>query len=199
MNELNGATSPAKSKPRRPGKLNYLPLLAGPLSVVLVKLAQFTYPRFNTYFSADLEVIAPYLIGAVVAIYVIRSIVTLNPLYIITVFLAFSLLLREIHYDFMGKGIFVCFAIIVAWSVLWRKQLVKPIQNDWRHTSWLVATIAIYFLSQVVAKRVFRFIPGEQSLHTQFEEGIETMAHLMFIVTALLGSWRRYRIWTQLR
>ena len=79
---------------------------------------------------------------------------------------------------------------IGVWTGLWHRRLREPLR-DWRHTSWLIATFAAYFLSQVIARRAFKIIPGEDAIHVPLEEWAETTAHLLFMATCLVGSWRR--------
>ena len=83
-------------------------------------------------------------------------------------------------------------AILVAiWGIAWHKRLIGLLTGDRRHWSWLTCTFVMYFISVVVSRRVFKFVPGERMMHRVLEEALETVAHAMFIVTCLLGSWRR--------
>ena len=136
------------------------------------------------------EAVAPFLVAAAVAVYAVHSVVTRNRLSMVLVGLTASLLCREIHFDWSHRGIYVLLAGVGVWALLWRRQLARPLLNL-RHTSWLVATLSAYFLSFVISRRVFRFIPGEDVLHSFPEEGMETVSHLMLIVTSLLVGWRR--------
>jgi hypothetical protein len=51
----------------------------------------------------------------------------------------------------------------------------------------LVATGWAYLLSQLIARRVFRFVPLEDVLHVPAEEVTETMAHTMLAGIAISG------------
>ncbi len=188
-----------KLRLRRPARMNvswlrrvsWWPMLLGPLGVAAVVVASRTYGRFNML-DHELDKIGPYLLIVPVAIYAIRSAVTFNPLFVVLTFLTASLLCREIHFSGMDKIIYGCMAVTGAWMVLWRRRLIRPL-TDWRHTSWLICTMATYVLSQVIARRAFRFVPGEDPIHSKIEEGVETMAHLMLIITSLVASWRNYK------
>jgi len=178
----------AASSPR--GRINWWLLLIFPASMEVAVLASILNPETFPYLKAPLEAPAPYLVGLVALMYAVRSLVTRNPLYILLTALAIAFTLREIHFDWTSKGIYVMLVFIGIWAGLWRGRLRVPL-TDWRHTSWLIATFVAYFLSQVIARRAFKFIPGEQAIHIPLEEWAETTAHHLFLVTSLVGSWRR--------
>jgi len=127
-------------------------------------------------------------------LYAARSLVTRNHLYMLLTALAVAFTLREMrdneYLKWTKQGIYVMLVCIGVWAGLWRNRLRVPLR-DWRHTSWLIATFAAYFFSQVIARRAFKFIPGEQAIHIPLEEWAETTAHHLFLITALVGSWRR--------
>jgi len=65
--------------------------------------------------------------------------------------------------------------------------------------AWWTATMAVYFLSVLISRRVFRHIlPCEKELHIPLEEVMETMAHLMMLGTSIL-AWRWGRIIEKLK
>ena len=138
-----------------------------------------------------LESIAHWVLLVPAAIYWIRSIHTRNPLYLILTGLAASLLCREIHFTGMDKAIYPLGVIILVWVAAWRDLIAKPLK-DRRHTIWLVAAVVTYIFAQLADRRVFKFIPNEDQIHSQIEECVETMGHLVLIVASLVGSWRRY-------
>jgi hypothetical protein len=171
-------------------EVNWWLLLLGPLGVAgCVAHSRFDKEGF-IQLQFMLERPAPYLVGLAAILYIIRTAVTRNPLHMLLAALTVSFTMREFHFFGTGRGIYVALAIIVVWGVLWRDRIADPL-TDWRHTSWLIATFAVYLLSQIIARRAFRGIPGEHEIHRPLEECVETIAHLMFIVTALMGSWRR--------
>lgn len=199
------------SSSSRGGVLGYWPLLLGPLAAAIVVVLgrfewsfdfyipamvdnDYTFVRTHWELSrldARLEEVAPWLILIPTALYWIRAIATRNPLYMILTGMAASLLCREIHFDGMDKAIYVLGVVVVVWLIAWRDILVDPLK-DARHKRWLIATMATYLLSQIIARRAFKSIPGEAAIHCYLEEGVETAGHLMMIVTSLVGNWRRY-------
>lgn len=172
------------------GRINWLPLLICPASICVAVL----FSRLNSdvflYLKATLEAPAPFMAGLVALVYATRSLVTMNPLYILLTALAATFTCREIHWDWTSHGVYVMLAGIGVWAAVWHKRLREPLR-DWRHTSWLIAAFAAYFISQVIARRAFKFIPGEKAIHIPLEEWVETTAHLLFLATSLVGSWRR--------
>ena len=174
--------------PRR--RINGLPLLIPLASIaVAVGVSRIWVEPFRV-FKPFLEAPAPFMTGLVAAVYATRSLATRNRLAILLTALAAAFTLREIHWDWTHKGIYVMLAGIGLWAAVWHKSLREPLR-DRRHTSWLTATFFAYFFSQLIARRAFRFIPGEQEIHVPLEEWAEVTAHLMFLVTSLIGSWRR--------
>ncbi len=109
-----------------------------------------------------------------------------GPLYALLAFLAASLLFREIHIRHTGKAVYVCLLIFAVWTALWWGR-IAPQLAEGRIFSLVVATLFTYFCSQVIARRVFRGIPGEHELHVELEEVAETAGHLLFIATSLWG------------
>ena len=172
-------------------RYSWWPMLLGPLAVGIVAFSRWRGWDIDQL-DVTLETLAPWLIAVATAIYWSRAIATRNPLAIVLTGLTASLLCREIHFDGMSRAIFVLLGFVGVWFVAWRDILAGPLR-DRRQTSWLIATLATYFLSQLIAKRVFKFVPGEIPIHSKLEEAVETVAHLMMIITSLVGSWKVYR------
>lgn len=190
---MDATTEKKRAKPWA-RRISWSPMLFGPVVVACLTVGHklgADYDRLQVV----LEQIGPYLIGVAAAIYVIRTAVTRNwPLAIVT-FLVLSLMCREIHFAHMDKAIFALFGTAGAWAILWRKRITAS-PADWPHVSWLLAAMVTYALSQIIAKRVFSarhipIIPGEDAIHTALEESAETAGHLILIVSAVVGSWRR--------
>jgi hypothetical protein len=140
---------------------------------------------------------APVLLVAAILVYAVRAIITRNPLYVILTCLCLAFFCRENQdvppfdwHEWAHKGIFVMLGLLGAWAVVWRKRIAEPLR-DYRHTSWLLATLWAYALAFLIYKRTFRFVPGEADTHNFLEEGVETAAHLMLVLTASLGSLAR--------
>ncbi len=185
------SVDPTKFDPNWWRKTSWWPMAFAPAAVVVAIVCSHIWPEWFKTLQNSLETPAPYLIAAVAVIYLARSFVTFNPLYMILAALAAALTSREFHFAGTHRGIYIALGVIGAWTVLWRSRIWEPLA-DFRHTSWLVAAIVAYVLSQVIARRAFKFIPGEQVIHRSLEECAETAAHLVFIVTCLVGSWRKY-------
>ena len=47
------------------------------------------------------------------------------------------------------------------------------------------------FVTPVFARRIFRGLPYEQDIHVGLEEAMETIAHVLFLITACLGFMKR--------
>ncbi len=171
--------------------LAWWPLLLGPAAVAIVALCSRVYPAFEQL-DAQLDWIAPFLVICPVAVYAVRVLATRNPLAMVLLALTGSLFCRESHLAGTHKAVYVMVAGVLLWAFAWRNVLAEPLK-DTRHTIWLLATVAANLLSQLIARRAFRFVPGEDAIHSKLEEGVETTGHLRLIVTSLIGPWTRYR------
>ncbi len=186
-----------KDLPAELRRLNWWPLLLAPAAILAVSIPYALGDMRVLGLQNSLDDFAPFLIGFAAAVYIVRSFVTRNPLYILLAVLVTAMTIREIHFEktpaepYIQKGIYIAAALVGVWGVLWRKRLIGPLAGDRRHWSWLTCTFAMYFISVVVSRRVFRFVPGERMMHRVLEEALETVAHAMFMVTCLLGNWRR--------
>jgi len=137
---------------------------------------------------------APVLLAAALLIYLSRLAVAANPLHVVMAVFTAALFCRENRdifpfnwHNWAQKGILYILAAIALWAAAWRKRLAGPLR-DRRHTCWLAATVWTYFVAFLVYKRAFKFIPGEPHLHNYFEEGLETLAHFMLVLTASFAS-----------
>lgn len=180
-------------------RLSGWPWLIGPLAVVLLAVvaavASRGSPALMTAIRGPAQRIpdeaAPFIVAAATCLYAARAAVTRNRLYLILTALSAALLLREIHFEWTHRGVYVMLGAVGVWALAWRRRLDRPLR-DVRHTSWLLATLGTYALAFLIYRRAFRFVPGEQAVHNFMEENIELVAHLMLLATSLLGTWRRH-------
>ncbi|MGC9454587.1 MAG: hypothetical protein ACP5HU_06955 [Phycisphaerae bacterium] len=182
-------SSSADHRQRR--RITWWPMLLIPLALGAALLMALLAPDVFHEMQIWLEVPAPWLVGLIALVYLVRSVKTSNPLYMLLAAMAVVFTLREIHFGWMDKGVYIGAAVVGVWAVLWRRRLAEPLR-DRRHTSWLLATIAAYAVAVMIDRRFFQFIPGEDDIHRPLEEWAETAAHLLFLVTAMLGGWRKF-------
>ena len=178
-------------------RINWWPCLIAPAAVgalVVAYLAGIDTDAVQVYLDEQ----APIILTAATLIYALRALLTRNELYLILTVLCLGFLCRESRethplnwQDWAHNGIFVVLALLAAWALAWRRRLARPLR-DFRHTSWLIATLWAYLVAFGLYKRAFQFVPGEPLLHNYLEEGVETAAHMMLVLTASLGSLRRY-------
>jgi len=140
------------------------------------------------------EIVSPWLLGAVAAVFALRRWRTGNPLCAILAGLAVAFTCREIHFAGTDVGVKVALGVLVIWAVVWRRRLAGPIR-DTGQFAWVIASGLAYALSMVVAKRVFSarhlaLIPNEEVIHVTLEEGLELAAHLLLLLSAVMGSWK---------
>ena len=101
--------------------------------------------------------------------------------------LCFSFLCREIHFVGTSLGVYIAIAIIAIWAISKWKQ-VELVINQGKIKPWLYATGFTYILSQLIARRLLRslHVPHEQEVHVLLEETVETVAHSMMLITAII-------------
>lgn len=131
------------------------------------------------------EVAAPVILSAAVLVCAVRWLVRRDRLHLVLTVLAAALLCREIHFPGTHRGIYVAGAIIALWCVLWRKSLIKQV---WRTAKgrWLTVAVWSYFVSLLIQRRALKFLPDETMMHIRLEEVTENVAHLLFLIAALV-------------
>ncbi|MBN2584462.1 MAG: hypothetical protein JXL80_15480 [Planctomycetes bacterium] len=171
-------------------------LALAPVAVVLVA-RHFGWHRLggppskNTY-----EAMAVPLTAAATFAWLLRAAVSRSRMALVIAVQAAVFCCREIHFTGTHHGVFVATGFVAAWALVWawvRRDLLLPETEDWRQISWLVATAAAYAVAMIIQRRAFKWIPGEQAVHVPLEEAAETMAHMMLLAAALIGTWRRDR------
>ena len=172
--------------------IRWWPVLIGPAALVaLVFLAEQLDPSAMKYYP---ELISPPLLGIAAALFALRAWRTGNPLCMILTGLAVAFTCREIHFAGTDIGVKVALGVLVVWTVLWRKRLAGAVGNI-AHVRWVAAAALTYALSMVIAKRVFSakhlgIIPNEDVIHIALEEGLELVAHLLLLLSAVMGGWK---------
>lgn len=186
-------TTPVDTR-QRPGAERFWPLILGPLAIGWCLLAvEMGWPALHA--KSVQEVVALTLTSLALAAGLVRSMRTGQPVAILLTAVAATTLLREIHWDWTSRGVYVLLALIACWGLLWRKRVMPYLDANAREGAWLICTAATYFLSQFVARRGFQHIlPESSSLHALFqmsyddmEEVVENIAHLMLLITILHG------------
>jgi hypothetical protein len=180
----------------------YLPFLLGPIMIGLVYVLagslradtpEQTAANLDPLVSG-MEWIAPWLLLAVTAVYFGKGIALRNLTYLVLGTIAACLLLRELHWSPTIKdAIYPLLGICFVWMFLWR-DILDPARGNWRHTVFFVAALATYGLAQFTEKRLIKFLPDEDMLHSQMEEFVEVSAHGLLLLAALAGDWSRRKL-----
>ena len=119
----------------------------------------------------------------------VRYYVRRNPVHLVFSALALAFFCREVHFTGTGSGVYVALVLIGAWVFLWRRKLAPSLfVRTFR--VWLGSTAVTYVLSQLIARRVFRKLnlPYEDEVNVPLEELVENVAHVMFLITSLIGA-----------
>ncbi len=188
---------PALAGGRTDGWRHWWPLLLGPAAMGFVYLAYF-FPETGLcdgkacrdgYLSKSrLENAGVVLIAIVLGANAVRYYVRRNPVHLVFGALALAFVCREVHFTGTSSGVYVALVLIGAWVFLWRRKLAPSLfVRTFR--VWLGSTAVTYVLSQLIARRVFRKLnlPYEDAVNVPLEELVENVAHVMFLVTSLIG------------
>lgn len=164
-------------------------LAVGPVVIGLLYLAQAQHwsgaeKRIN-------ELYAVCILGLVFTLLIARSAWQRSLLYLLLAGFALAAWLREIHFEWTDTGVYVFLLVLIGLAWWWRERL-KPMAQAGIFLPWFKGTLAAYFLSVLIARRVFRdLLPNEELMHVPLEEVMENVAHSMLLVTAVVGSWSR--------
>ena len=179
--------STAKSTLRQYGQ--WWPLLLGPIAMLLVYVAQMSHLEQIVSRHSN-ESIALILLGIPLTGFLIQAFFFRSDFHLFMASLCGAFFCREWHFPGTSKGIYIALALLAFWAVR-RKQTFEKIIGNGRFKIWLIATFWTYLLSQLIARRVFRYVylPQEAEFHVFLEETVETIAHLMMI-TACFIAWK---------
>jgi len=89
-----------------------------------------------------------------------------------------ALFLRELHFEFMNGGILFALAGLMWWLSNVRQELVEWLKVYWIRL-WLAGSFFTYFISDMMDRHLFSFLPDYWSWHDNVEESLETIGHLM--------------------
>lgn len=168
----------------------YLPGIAGILLVYLADAKKWE----QVLSKPNHETLAIILMSLTTVIMIIGIFRDKGILIKIFLALAVSFLCREIHFAGTGKGIYIALVIIIAWSCIRREEVLKDLKGRAFLHACLLGTAFSYFLSQTIARRVWRDIfPFEDKVHVPLEEMTENVAHIFLLITALILVFRKVK------
>ena len=164
------------------------PALLGSVAMLLVYLAKMIGQEWVVSRESN-ESIALGLLSVCIVGFVAQAIIFRSEFHLFMLALCVAFFCREWHFPGTTKGIYVALSILAIWAVI-RKDKLEIIRDN-RLNIWVWSTFGVYLLSQLIARRVFRYVylPEEALLHILLEETVETMAHTMMIITCFI-AWR---------
>ncbi len=190
------STRHMNSGPRAPWWA-WWPLLIAPIGV-LACIISHALGQMQWADKPVQEVAAIILTSLALIAGVMKFAVVRHRLYLLFALLGLSVLLRECHWEWTTKFIYITIAALSLWAFAWRERLT-PYVNAHPHIKvWLIATAVTYVFSQFIARRGFQHLSPEgsaaaelfEAIYTDTEEVVENLAHFMLLITILLGSWR---------
>lgn len=181
------------------GYAKWWPLLLGPAAMLLVYIAYLYH--LERFFSRRInEDIALILLCIALINFCLQACVFRSNFYLFMACLSGAFFCREWHFYGTSIGIYVVLALLAFWWIKQKDVFDRSIGNG-RFRIWLVAVFVTYLLSQLIARRVFRYVhlSFEGHLHTHLEESVETAAHLM-LIAASFTAWKlknETRLWVR--
>ena len=138
------------------------------------------------------EILAICLMGIAVILFLVRSLLYRLEIDYILLTMAVNFLCREIHFIGTDNAVVIVAAIVFVWIIYWKDRIWGNIENAKSVQVALVGTTFTYFLSIVIARRVFSvdnlgLLPNEQDVHVALEEILENIAHLYLILTGVFA------------
>jgi hypothetical protein len=160
----------------------------GPLAMALVYIAQAVSPEQIAWRGAN-EGIALILVGISIVGFGIQAIKYKQEFQFFMLALCIAFFCREWHFAGTSNGIYVVLVILAVWFFKRQRQIDSFFKGN-SVEPWFWATFSCYALSQIIARRVFRYVslPREEEMHIYLEESVETMAHIVMIITCAI-SW----------
>ena len=135
------------------------------------------------------ESMALVLVGISIAGFGIQAIKYKQEFQFFMLALCTAFFCREWHFAGTSNGIYVALGILAVWFFKRQRQIDGFFKGN-SVEPWFWATFSCYALSQAIARRVFRYValPREEEMHIYLEESVETMAHVVMIITCAV-SW----------
>ena len=138
------------------------------------------------------EILAIYLMSVAVVIFLVRSLLYRLEIDCILLIMAVNFLCREIHFIGTDNAVVIVAAIVLVWVLYRKDRLWAEIEKAKAVQIALVGTAFTYFLSILIARRVFSvhhlgLLPDEAKVHIALEEVLENIAHLYLIFIGILA------------
>jgi hypothetical protein len=162
----------------------------GPVAMVLVYIVQ-AFSKEQVPWRGANESMALILVGVSVVGFGIQAIKYRQEFQFFMLALCAAFFCREWHFAGTSNGIYIALGCLAIWFFKRQRQIDGFFKGNAVET-WFWATFSCYVLSQIIARRVFRYVglPGEEEMHIYLEESVETMAHVVMIITCFV-SWMR--------
>jgi len=170
-------------------RLRWWPFLIGPGAMAAVYVDQGVGDQvlFSRYSN---EIAALALLAIPLVLFLCQAAVFRSEFHLFMGVLCGAFFCREWHFPGTDAGIYTSLALLGFWAFRRKERLEATVGNG-SFRMWLWATFATYVLSQLIARRVFRYValPWEEQIHVPLEETVESAGHVMMIVASLV-AWK---------
>lgn len=146
---------------------------------------------WSLQFVMDEDYVSVPLIGLAAVLYCVAAAKRRSILFGLLAVMAINFTFRELRehpqLEFMYRWVYVFAGAIAVLGVVFIRRVVEEFNADPRHASWMLAMMFAYFIAIVEQRRAFAFIPEEQSVHRSLEECMEDIAHVVYILSAVMA------------
>lgn len=185
------------ARPRPVRWWHWWPFLLAPLAITLCALSHLNDSELWMQKPVQ-EPIALMLTSYALIFALLKLGLHRNRFYLLFALLAASIVLRELHFEWTTKFIYGAVAALAVLTFVWRATVVPFFNANPHRRCWLIATAWTYVFSQIIARKGLQHLVPEASaaealfdgIYTDTEEVVENIAHLMLLITALIGAFR---------
>ena len=166
-----------------------MPILCGGTGMTIAYTLWATGP-WSLYNKPSLErmAIAVTILGVIAGL--TRALASRDRFHSLLAVVAVIVLLREIHWEWTTKFVYIALAAVTVVGLIWRDKVIGYLHRHPMVRVWFTSTVLTYVLSQAIARRAFRGImPNEEPVYSDMEELVEVVSHLMLVITILVGPW----------
>ena len=130
--------------------------------------------------------------GASTVLFLMRAVFCRMEIEYILAVMSINFLCRELHFVGTDNAVVIVAGIVLIWVLLRKKQIWTNIRHARLFQVSLVGTAFTYFLSILIARRVFSIdhlalLPNEANVHVALEEVLENIAHLFLIFSGIVA------------
>ena len=166
----------------------FIPGIVGVLFVYWAEARGYQAFILKTYH----EHLAIGLMSVATVLFLVRAIYFRMQIDFILAVMSVNFLGRELHFVGTDNAVVIVAGLVLIWVLFRKNQIWASIEQAEFFQISLAGTAFTYFLSILVARRVFSMsylalLPDEANVHVALEEVLENIAHLFLIFSGIIA------------